>query len=112
MEELIDTTQILQSVPNDVRPTESELIELADLPIGDFTNIDSENKSSKYQEGLEEYITRQGEDLVKDTIGMMLIGIGTWLANPIGPEDAASPGPLDELVGLGLIWTGRFIMWL
>jgi len=112
MEEVITTTQILQSTPPDVRTTESELIELSDLPIGDYNDITSSDKDPSWTDGLEQIVKDQAGELLKDAIGFGLIGIGSWLANPVGPEDLASPGPVDEIIGGILIGAGRFIMWI
>ena len=43
-------------------------------------------------------------ELIKDTIGAGLIALGTFLAQP----DPVA-GPIDEVVGVALIWIGRII---
>jgi len=60
----------------------------------------------------DEVVKQMGKELLKDVIGASLIYAGTLLLNPVGPEDLVSPSLIDEIVGVGLIWTGRFIMWV
>ena len=60
----------------------------------------------------EEKIKEKVKDVIQDTIGGLLVIGGTALLNPVGPEDAASPGPLDEFLGITMIWAGRALMWL
>ena len=67
-----------------------------------------------WKEQVTELIKDEAWEIGKDLIGLGLVGLGTWLLNPVGPEDwlFGSPlNPIDEIVGIGLIWTGRFIMW-
>lgn len=40
-------------------------------------------------------------------VGAGLVSLGTWLAYP----DVVA-GPVDEIVGVGLIWIGRGFLWL
>lgn len=55
------------------------------------------------------------EDMAKDLlvsailkgVGAGLVSLGTWLAYP----DPVA-GPVDEIVGIGLIWIGRGFLWL
>lgn len=110
--EIIQTSEILQSTPPDVRPTENDLISAGYLGPGGVTTLTEASENSNLSEGVKDYVKEQAGELVKDTIGAGLIGVGSWLANPIGPEDLASPSPVDEIIGIGLIWTGRFIMWI
>jgi len=68
----------------------------------------------KWKDEMKEILKDQVWEITKDAAGAGLIALGTWLANPVGPEDWAfgSPlNPIDEIIGIALIWTGRFIMW-
>ena len=49
-------------------------------------------------------------ETIKTIIGLSFIGVGTMLLNPAGPEDVISLGPIDEGVGIVLVWTGRLLM--
>lgn len=60
----------------------------------------SETQKSVVQELAEEAV----KEVAKDVIGGGLIALGTWLAQP----DPVA-GPIDEIVGVLLIWTGRII---
>ena len=80
------------------------------------TGVDPESITLEnvWKEKAEELVKDAAWEIIKDAIGFGLIGLGTWLLNPVGPEDWAfgSPlNPIDEIIGVGLIWTGRFIMW-
>lgn len=70
----------------------SEVLDVAPIEISD--------QKSVVQELAEEAV----KDLAKDVIGGGLIALGTWLAQP----DPVA-GPIDEIVGVLLIWTGRII---
>lgn len=61
---------------------------------------------------LTEVITEAKDELIKNIMGAGFIAVGTMLLNPAGPEDVISLGPIDEAVGLLLIWTGRGLLWL
>lgn len=66
-----------------------------------------DDTSQQIKDQLEDYIKDKAWELSKDAIGASLVGIGSWLAVP----DPVL-GPIDEIVGVGLIWVGRFIMWV
>ena len=70
------------------------------------SDLDAENNI------VEDYLKEKAWELSKDAIGFGLVGLGSWLLNPAGPEDIASPGPVDEIVGGILIGAGRFLMWI
>ena len=78
------------------------------------TGVDPESITleDQWKENVKEILKDESWELGKDALGLGLIGLGTWLLNPVGPEDLLSPSPVDEIIGIGLIWTGRFIMWL
>lgn len=59
-----------------------------------------QTQKSVVQELAEEAV----KEVAKDVIGGGLIALGTWLAQP----DPVA-GPIDEIVGVLLIWTGRII---
>ena len=61
---------------------------------------------------LTDVVTEAKEELIKNIMGAGFIAVGTMLLNPAGPEDVISLGPIDEAVGLLLIWTGRGLLWL
>ncbi len=61
---------------------------------------------------LTDIVTEAKDELIKNVMGATFIGVGTMLLNPAGPEDVISLGPIDEAVGLLLIWTGRGLLWL
>lgn len=61
---------------------------------------------------LTEVVTEAKDELIKNIMGAGFIAVGTMLLNPAGPEDVISLGPIDEAVGLLLIWTGRGLLWL
>jgi hypothetical protein len=60
----------------------------------------SETQNSVVKELAEEAV----KEVAKDVIAGGLIALGTWLAKP----DPVA-GPIDEIVGILLIWTGRII---
>jgi len=71
-------------------------------------------RGDEWKQEVEDLLKDQAWEITKDIVGAGLIALGTWLANPVGPEDwvFGSPfNPIDEIIGVGLIWTGRFIMW-
>lgn len=50
--------------------------------------IDSDISPSITAENIgKEFAKEVGEELLKDAIGAGFIALGTWLANPVGPED-------------------------
>lgn len=118
----IETKQNLKSEKKKTLSTElGEALHLRSLFNYNFPSstyelgvIDSTMKEeSKLVDNVKELLTDVVEDytweFTKDLIGTALIGIGAALANPLGPEDTVSPTPIDEIVGVGLIWIGRLI---
>ena len=60
----------------------------------------SETQNSAIKELAEEAV----KEVAKDVIAGGLIALGTWLSKP-----DPWAGPVDEIVGVLLIWTGRII---
>lgn len=46
------------------------------------------------------------EPILDDLASTAMVRLGLQLLNPFGPEDAASPGPVDEIAGAVLIIGG------
>jgi hypothetical protein len=77
-------------------------------------NAEKEWRGDDWKEEVEDLIKDAAWEIGKDVVGAGLISLGVWLTNPVGPEDwlFGSPlNPIDEIIGIGLIWTGRLIMW-
>ena len=123
------TKKIIDSKPIEEKLVISELLAANPDPefnINDYDNVLPLNTTKNYPDEVmespslvdriekeaEERIKEKAKDVIKDTIGGLLVIGGTALLNPVGPEDAASPGPVDEILGITMIWAGRAIMWL
>ena len=123
------TKKIVDSKPIEEKLVISELLAANPDPefnINDYDNVLPLNTTKNYpdeimespslidriEEEAKEQIKEKAKDVIMDTIGGLLVIGGTALLNPAGPEDLASPGPVDEILGITMIWAGRAIMWL
>ena len=123
------TKKIIDSKPIEEKLVISELLAANPDPefnINDYDNVLPLNTTKDYpdpivqepslvdqvEKELEEYVKEKASDFITDAIGGLLIIGGGALLNPAGPEDLASPGPLDEILGITMIWAGRALIWL
>ena len=123
------TKKIVDSKPIEEKLVISELLAANPDPefnINDYDNVLPLNTTKDYpdpivqepslvdqvEKELEEYVKEKASDFITDAIGGLLIIGGGALLNPAGPEDLASPGPLDEILGITMIWAGRALIWL
>ena len=123
------TKKIIDSKPIEEKLVISELLAANPDPefnINDYDNVLPLNTTKDYpdpivekpslvdkvEKELQEYAKEKATDFITDAIGGLLVIGGGALLNPAGPEDLASPGPLDEILGITMIWAGRALIWL
>ena len=113
IQEKIEIAELVAANPDpEFNPNDYDILPLNATKNYPDSIVEEPSLVEKFEKEVEEQIKEKVKDVVKDTIGGLLVIGGTSLLNPAGPEDLASPGPLDEILGITMIWAGRALIWL